>query len=302
MFTSRPDRQTLVLGAPAKINLYLQVLRKRDDGFHDINSLFQAVSLFDRLTVRRSESEGLQLRRVDTSSVETDLPLDESNIITRAYNLMADRHKRVSGLAIALEKNIPVAAGLAGGSSDAAATIAACNELFELGLTRSDMATLGLEIGSDIPFFFSRGQAIVTGRGENVREIDCATDYWLMLVTPRLSVSTAEAYRRLRMGLTNPKQAFSLGSHRPVEKLVKSLALAGNDFEEIQFMSYPELSGIRDRLLDTGALLARMSGSGPTVFGVYPEQPAGLESALLREGDWHVSTVRPITLPIAEDI
>ena len=302
MFISNPDSGIVVIGAPAKINLYLQILRKREDGYHEINSLFQAVSLFDRLTFHRADTAGIKLERAETSSIDAAIPLDDTNIIVQAYNLMKDKHKKVDGLGVSVEKNIPVAAGLAGGSSDAAATIMACNLLFDLKLTRSAMAELGSKIGSDIPFFFSGGQAVVTGRGERVLEVNCATDYWLILVTPRLSISTAEAYARLRMPLTNSKQPFSLGTHRPVEKLVESIALAGNDFEEIQFMSYPELSGIRDRLLHTGALLARMSGSGPTVFGIYPEQPAGLESSLLREGDWHVSTVRPITLPIAEDI
>jgi 4-diphosphocytidyl-2C-methyl-D-erythritol kinase len=140
----------------------------------------------------------------------------------------------------------------------------------------------------------------VTGRGENVTESSYPQDYWLLLVTPRLSVSTGAAYAGLRMELTNPKNPFILPQCGAVTELIDALKLSTNDFEEVHLLSYPELNKIKDGLLHIGALLARMSGSGPTFFGLFDSQP-NIETTLFSEGgDWHVSTVRPITLPIAD--
>ncbi|MBU0984586.1 MAG: 4-(cytidine 5'-diphospho)-2-C-methyl-D-erythritol kinase, partial [candidate division Zixibacteria bacterium] len=206
---------SVVIGAPAKVNLFLEVLSRREDGYHDINSLFQAVSLFDRLRIRRLPAEsGVRLSLDGPDSV----PTDERNLVCRAYNLMRDRFDLQDGLEVDLEKNIPVAAGLAGGSADAAATILACSVLFDLQLEYTDMALLGQEIGSDVPFFFSRGQALVTGRGEQITATNFPTDYWLVLVTPNLHISTAESYARLRTGLTKSRVPFTLEGCRTSEE------------------------------------------------------------------------------------
>jgi 4-diphosphocytidyl-2-C-methyl-D-erythritol kinase len=294
MFVKKISFGQVVIGAPAKVNLFLEVLDKREDGFHNINSLFQAVSLFDRLRFRRTKAHkgaALSLTR------PSNLPTDENNLIVKAFNLLRDRFDITDGLDVELEKNIPVAAGLAGGSSDGAATILAGAILFDLPLDYAEMADLGLELGSDLPFFFSHGQALVGGRGEKVRETSFPADYWLVLVTPNMAISTAEAYAQLSLRLTKSRIPFSLERCNTPQELVKSLGLTGNDFEEVHLKSYPELRRIRSELLDRGALLARISGSGPSVFGFYSDAPDIDGGNLAGRDDWRTTTVRPVTLP-----
>lgn len=294
MFARRIDSHTLIVGAPAKVNLFLEVLGKRPDGYHDIHSLFQSVSLFDRLTFSRNDSPGeCALVASGTHAV----PTDSSNLVVRAYAMMAEKFDLRGGMAIDLEKRIPVAAGLAGGSSDAAATIVATNVLFDLGLTFEEMAELSLKIGSDVPFFFSSGQAIVTGRGENIQNVDLPTDYWLVLVTPNFPISTADSYAQLDLTLTKQVGGVSFCSCKALRELIESLKDRGNDFEKVHLGSFPDLAKIKDGLLDKGAHLARLSGSGPTVFGLYIDLPELPGDSLNGRDDWRVHPVRPIVLP-----
>ncbi len=294
MFLKQTSPDSIVVGAPAKVNLFLEVLGKRKDGYHDINSLFQAVSLFDRLHFTRIRNS----RRIEIhTNKATDIPLDDNNLISRAYQLMRDRYDLDFGLHVDLEKNIPVAAGLAGGSADGAATILACTVLADLPLSQAEMADAGLQIGSDLPFFFSRGQAIVRGRGEKLTETDFPTDYWLVLVTPDVAVSTAESYAALSLNLTKTKDPFTLRVCKTPEELGRYLQETGNDFEEIQCRSHPELNEISRELRGKGALLTRMSGSGPTVFGFYIDAPNQEGERLTYEGNWQQAIVRPVTLP-----
>lgn len=293
MFVKRLDQHCLVIGAPAKVNLFLQVLNKRPDRFHNISSLFQAVSLFDRLKCRRTNKPELRLH---LSSSTPNLSTGEDNLIAKAFRLMQQEFDLSGGLEVELEKNIPVGAGLAGGSTDAAATINACNLLFDMHLTRVNMAELGARIGSDLPFFFSSGQALVTGRGEVVTDLPLPTDYWLRLITPGFEVSTARSYADLQLGLTVGREPFSFTVCRTADELIGPLSRAGNDFEANHLVSYPEIGKIRDWLLAHGALLARMSGSGPTVFGIYLAAPPEEQDNVEGRGDWRLYTVRPITL------
>jgi 4-diphosphocytidyl-2-C-methyl-D-erythritol kinase len=215
---------------------------------------------------------------------------------------MQERFDLLDGLDIELDKNIPISAGLGGGSSDAAATITTCNILFDLGLSSAQMAELGLQIGSDVPFFFSSGQAMVGGRGEVVTEVELPTDYWLGLVTPCVSISTASAYQELSLHLTKPKNPVSFRSCKELQELVEFLGRTRSDFESIQLKAHPQLEEIKNGLSDLGAVLTRMSGSGPTVFGLYIEAPE-LKSKRLqsqddnRDGAWQAFAVRPIIQP-----
>jgi len=294
MFVKKIASGQVVIGAPAKVNLFLEVLDRRDDGYHNINSLFQAVSLFDRLQFKRTKAhEGATV----TLTRPSDLPTDENNLIVKAFNLLRDRFDIADGLDVELEKNIPVAAGLAGGSADGAATILAGAILFDLPVNFTEMAELGLELGADLPFFFSHGQALVSGRGEEIRETSFPDNYWLVLVTPDMAVSTAEAYAQLSLRLTKTRIPFTLERCNTPHELVKSLGLTSNDFEEIHLKSYPELRRIKRELLDRGALLARISGSGPSVFGFYCDAPDIDGGNLAGRADWRTTTVRPVTLP-----
>ncbi len=292
MFVKKITSDEIVIETPAKINLFLEVLNKRADGFHNINSLFQAISLFDKLHFKVLTQPRLTLEIPGDEL----LPIDDNNLIVKAYNFMRDKFQLTKGLHVVLSKEIPIAAGLAGGSSDAAATILACNLLFDLELTPEGMAGCGLHIGSDLPFFFSSGQALVTGQGEIIEDTSYPLDYELVIVKPKLSISTAESYSALKRDLTKQKNPFKLGSCRTVDRYITSLNGAGNDFEEVHLLSYPEIRKIKDGLLLAGAVLVRMSGSGPCVFGIFNKLPDNKEDLNMSNSDWNIFFVKPIRL------
>lgn len=292
MFVKKITRDKIEIEAPAKINLFLEILNKREDDFHNINSLFQAVSLFDRLTFEIIDKPDIILEIKNGEN----LPVDRDNLIVKTYHFLREKYDFKSGLQVTLEKNIPIAAGLAGGSADAAATILACNVLFDLELTNEGMAGLGLHIGSDLPFFFSSGQALVTGRGEHIEDTDFPLSYYLIIVKPDLSISTAESYASLKRDLTNHKNPFKLGTYRTVDRYVASLKGAANDFEEVHLLSYPEIDKIKNGLLLAGAVFTRMSGSGPCVFGIFKTAPTDKEVELVSGENRRVFVVKPIRL------
>lgn len=280
--------------AAAKINLFLKVVRKRTDGYHDIYSLFQAINLFDHLSFSRSNKEGMRLLIEDN----VDLPLDEKNLVIRAATLLFERFDLSGGLEIRLKKNIPVAAGLGGGSSDAASTIYAISRLYDLNLSTENMQEIGLEIGSDVPFFFSFGQAVVTGRGELINNISLPVDYSIVLIVPPIAVSTAESYKRLNLSLTGFVDDVRFARCKDFTELVARICDIGNDFEEDHLESFPVLKEIRDVLERSGAVLTCISGSGPTMFGLHKAMPESGDFCQTIKADWGVFFVHPITLPV----
>ena len=283
---------SLEIHAPAKINLFLEVLNKRNDGYHNINSLFQAVTLFDILKFKKIEEPTCRVQLTNKNRVDiTD------NLIVKAYNLMKLKFNLKGGVEVELEKNIPVAAGLGGGSSDCAATIIALNQLLHLGLEKKQMADIGLELGSDIPFFFTKGQAIVTGRGERIEETSFPTKYKIVLVSPSLTLSTKEGYAALKIGLTVSGTPYNLKPNRNLEEFLESLSNARNDFESVQFEKYPKLGEIKEKLKKCGAVFARMSGSGPTIFGVFRDNIDTERACADNFADCQLYTVVPFCLP-----
>ena len=293
MLIDKHSDSKLTIASPAKVNLFLEVLGKRNDGYHDIHSLFQAVSLYDILEFEITSTPSVEISIKGADNI----PTDTSNLISKAYRVMQSRFGFSDGLTVSLDKKIPSGAGLGGGSGNAAATLLACNILFKLGLSNEQLAKLSLQIGSDIPFFFSSGQAIIGGWGEVVDDIALPLDYWLVLVTPQLHISTAEAYAGLRMGLTKEATRISFGGCRTTEELIACLAEVGNDFEPIQFAEHPILGRVAAMLVDSGASLVRMSGSGSTIFGIFTTAPDAERWANSRMHVWTVFTVRPIRLP-----
>ena len=292
MFVKKITKDTIFIKAPAKVNLFLEVLNKRQDGYHNINSLFQVVSLYDNLTFTLMEKPEIEINLVNNINLSTK----GDNLISKAYYLMEKTFNLKYGLRVALDKNIPIAAGLGGGSADAAATIIACNSLFKLGLDNKQMSLLALSIGADIPFFFTSGQALVKGKGEILQETDFPVNYSMVLIYPEIFISTSDSYQELKRGLTFSKIPFNLAACHTTEDFISSLRLSGNDFEEIHFRTYPELERIKGVLLRNGAQLARMSGSGPTIFGIFLEPPNIKDDNTVVQGNWHLDTVWPITL------
>ena len=256
------SRRRLVVLASAKVNLALDVLGKRPDGYHDIATVMQTVDLFDRLT----------LETAPTISLETDdplLPIDEKNLVVRAAALLRHASGVEQGVRIRLRKRIPVAAGLGGGSSDAAATLWGLCRLWKLRWPLPRLVELAVELGMDVPFFLTGGPALATGRGEHVERLPGARSYALVLVNPRAGLSTREVYGRVPAGW----RAEPTGARQVVEALVSRnaarLATAlTNHLEGFVAPAFPLIGRMKAALMAAGALGALMSGSGPTVFGM----------------------------------
>lgn len=289
-----PRPGTVTIAAPAKINFFLKVLGVRPDGYHDIFSWFQALDLADTLEIEATTDPSIMI-----VSDRADLPTGPENLIYKAIRLLREKYDVRSGFRVTLSKRIPIAAGLGGGSSDAASTIKGINHLLQLGLTRPEMAALGLQIGSDIPFFFSRGQAEVTGRGENIRDLHLATDYEVALATPPFGISAAEAYNRVNLDLTDSVQDISLSRCRQVDGLLHAISGMANDLERAICCSYPILEEIKQALAITGADVVRLSGSGPTLFALYREVDRTREKLAKASdgGKWGLIVASPVTLP-----
>ncbi len=250
----------------AKINLYLDVVGKRPDGFHDIETIFQTVSLADRLTFEERPG-GLTME-----CSGADLDCGPTNLVLRAAALLEERAGRARSIHVRLEKRIPVAAGLAGGSGNAAATLVALNALWELGLTPTHLEELALELGSDVPYCLRGGTMAATGRGEIMTPLNSIRDTWFMLVHPPIRVSTAEVFSSLGIepGSEQAAGEFSLRFDTAIRGLQSGSwsECVFNGMEPFVFGEYPVLSDIKMRLLEAGCPAAAMSGSGPTMFGV----------------------------------
>lgn len=258
---------TLTLEAPAKINWTLSVLRRRDDGYHDILSLMQRISLSDVMIFQPSR----------TFHLESDMALPaEDNLVCRAARVLQEYTGCREGARIVLRKEIPAGAGLGGGSSDAATTLRGLNALWGLSLPDPELMALGASLGSDVPFFMAGPLAIAAGRGEKLEPLPSTVSYDLLIVKPALSVSTAEAYRKLNRGpaaLTNKRDEYHNINllYRYIESRDRSrlASLLHNDFEETVFDDHPVAGDLKKRLLDAGAAAALMSGSGSALFGLF---------------------------------
>jgi 4-diphosphocytidyl-2-C-methyl-D-erythritol kinase len=251
-----------VLRASAKVNLALEVLGKRGDGYHEIATVLQAVDLFDRLTVETADTLSLL-------ADDPELPTDEGNLVMRASRLLQKTAGIEKGARIELQKRIPVAAGLGGGSSDAAATLWGLNRLWGLRWPRARLQDLAVELGMDVPFFLGTGRAVARGRGERLQTLPGGGGYALVLVNPRAPLSTREVYGRVPAGW----HAEPTGTERVIEALrrrnVATLAAAlTNNLERVVEPVLPVIGRMKAALLAAGALGAIMSGSGPTVFGL----------------------------------
>ncbi|RME28629.1 MAG: 4-(cytidine 5'-diphospho)-2-C-methyl-D-erythritol kinase [Candidatus Zixiibacteriota bacterium] len=292
MFVKDVTSDRVVIETPAKINLFLKVLNKRPDGYHNINSLMQAVSLFDRLTIRRTAEPGVRITQVAGDPV----PSDSSNLIARAFARMASELALSGGLEVTLAKEIPASAGLGGGSSDAAATLLAVNLLYDCRLDRNQLATIGAEIGSDVPFFFSSGQVLATGKGEVIETVELPQEYWLLLVKPELAVSTAAAYAELKRPLTALGKPVKFRRYKTVRDLVCWLHQTVNDFEATRVGENPAMLQIRQWLDSLGASLVRMSGSGPTMYGLFTVNPERELPRRYNRKNWWIKVVSPVRI------
>ncbi len=278
--------------AHAKVNLGLEVVRRRTDGYHDIDTIFQTISLSDTLEV----APGATVADDPTLEVKgLPVPLDAANLAVLAARAVM-KETGCAAPALRLTKRIPVAAGLGGGSADAAAVLVGMNELFGLGLDEAALADLAIGIGSDVPFLVRGGTARGRGRGELLEPLPAVSGLAFVLVTPDFEVRAAEAYRRARIGLTGTGSFTRLNCSAIQNGDFRALARGlGNDLEAGVVSSYPEVGRVKARLIELGVLAAVMCGSGPTVLGVTTreEDATGIASRLEGRG-WQVHVAEPI--------
>ncbi|EJD8482154.1 4-(cytidine 5'-diphospho)-2-C-methyl-D-erythritol kinase [Staphylococcus pseudintermedius] len=248
--------------APAKINLTLDTLYKRDDGYHEVEMIMTTIDLSDRLSFEKRNDSRIVLK-VD----ETFIPSDDRNLAYRAALLMKETYQIKQGVTITLEKNIPVAAGLAGGSSDAAATMRGMNRLFELNRSLDELSELSAAIGSDVPFCVYGTTALCKGRGEILDILPKTPSAWVIVAKPQAGLSTPEIYGGLDLSQPFPvhtEQCLKAIEENDYDALCKSLS---NRLEPVSMQLQPEIAKIKTNMLNNGADGALMSGSGPTVYG-----------------------------------
>jgi 4-diphosphocytidyl-2-C-methyl-D-erythritol kinase len=251
--------------AYAKINLGLYIVGKRPDGFHNIATIFYHINLFDELHLSASNN-------ISISSTNPKIPTNNKNLCWKAAELLQNELGIAHGVNIAIKKNIPIGAGLGGGSSDAAAILRHLPKLWNIYTQPSLLKTTALKLGSDVPFFLSDSSAYAEGRGEILQEISLTLPYWIVLINPKIHVSTPWAYKVLsekRNGVFPVRQQlFDQFSHSPIQTILDSK----NDFEKIVFNKFPQIKRIKNELSEFGAALSLMSGSGSSVFGLFENQ------------------------------
>jgi len=278
----------LELFSPAKVNLRLDILGKRPDGYHDIRTIFQKISLGDDLTLAVIKSG------IEVVCDNPLVPTNEGNLAYAAAKMLVTRFAIKDGIRITIKKRIPIAAGLGGGSSNAACTLAGINQLFGLGLSNRELMSMARDLGADVPFFLFGSSAIGTGIGDVLQAITIHPNLWFLLVTPDVQISTAWAYQNVRRGLTNGADNITIPSC--INDIAEIIAILSNDLEKVVLPRFPLLQDIKDGLRNQGALGSMMSGSGSTVFGIFLSEEKAVQA--LEQMDmppaWHKSVCRGI--------
>ena len=260
--------------ALAKINLGLDVVRRREDGYHEVRMVMQTIHLFDRLEISRNDSGQI--------TMETNLsflPTNENNLVYKAAKLLQDEFAIKDGVHVWLHKYIPVAAGMAGGSTDAAAVLYGMNRIFELGLTKEQLMERGVKIGADVPYCIMRGTALAEGIGEKLTKLAPMVKCPVLIAKPQISVSTKFVYESLKLNENT--------IHPDIDRLVadisegdltKIAADMGNVLETVTIPEYPVIAEIKENMMQNGAVNAMMSGSGPTVFGLFADESTAVKA------------------------
>lgn len=255
------------INAPAKINIGLDVIRRRMDGYHEVRMIMQSIRLFDRITLTKSTTPGIHL----TTNLRF-LPVNEDNLVYKSARLLMDEFGIQDGLDIRLDKRIPVAAGMAGGSTDAASCMLALNKLYRLGLSKRQLMRRGVTLGADIPYCILKGTALSEGIGEKLSTIPRTPDCYILIAKPGIHVSTKFVYSHLILDEYTPHpnidRMISDMKNRDLPSLCSHM---GNVLETVTIPAHPEIHEIKRCMMQHGALGSLMSGSGPTVFGIFDD-------------------------------
>lgn len=273
----------LELKALGKINLGLDVLGRRENGYHDVRMVMQTVYLYDRIIMKKSKTPGIRL--------ETNLyylPVNENNLAYQAAQMLMDEFHMEEGVSIQLDKHIPVAAGMAGGSSNAAAVLFGMNRMFSLGLSQKELMERGVKLGADVPYCIMRGTVLAEGIGEILTPLSPMPKCYVLIAKPAISVSTKMVYEKL--------DSHEIEDHPDIDGILAGLKAGdlkkvagsmGNVLERVTVDAYPVIDQIKEMMIKEGALNAMMSGSGPTVFGIFPDEQTTLacQAFLKEKGD-----------------
>ena len=257
--------------AYAKINIGLNVLGKRSDGYHDLETVFHEIDCFDEIGLERNE-------KLAMTADSILVPIDGSNLCLKAATLLQhEKHVR-QGVMIHLKKNIPIGAGLGGGSSDAAAVLCGLNQFWELRLSNNQLRALATQLGADVPFFIDGGTAYATGRGEIIEPFSLPIPFWIAVVTPPVHISTAWAYNHLAPKRNGKGSGLQAKLAKQISNPQKLTSAIQNDFESLVFQTYPELNRIKEKLNESGAVFSLMSGSGSSIYGFFEGEKTAIDA------------------------
>ncbi len=276
------------LKAHAKVNIGLQVKDRREDGFHNIHTIFQELELHDTIVLEK------QKRDWSININDLKIPIDESNTCIQAYLAIKQRFPQIDGISITLNKNIPSSAGLGGGSSNAATVMKGLRELYDLPLNNRELLKIAVKIGADVPFFISGGTQIGDGIGNVLTPINNNVNGFYLLVIPDIFISTAWAYNALKKNLKEDTDRPNFAHF--LERKNLSKAIFDNDFERIVIPTYPKIGEIMEGLLETGASYASLSGSGSTVFGIYDDEARAKQAESHFQKQYHTFLTRPTNI------
>ncbi len=280
MYTKYRREQEIVnkplkLKAYAKVNLGLDVIRRREDGYHDVRMIMQTINLYDMITMRKNTTGDIRL----TTNLPY-LPTNENNLVYKAIDRIRTEYNIEEGITVDINKHIPVAAGMAGGSSDAAAAFVGMNQLFELGITQQQLMDYAVDYGADIPYCIMRGTAVSEGIGEILTPLPPMPDCWIVVVKPTFSMSTKYVYQNLVLDENT--------AHPDIDGMIDAIknqdlsgivVRMGNVLEQVTTTKYTDIPKIKQILINAGALGALMSGSGPTVFGIFDNKESAMRIA-----------------------
>jgi 4-diphosphocytidyl-2-C-methyl-D-erythritol kinase len=277
----------LQLKAPAKVNYRLDVLGKRADGYHELRMIMQRVDLCDDIEIALSERPGIRV-----ACGRAGVPDGPGNIAWRAADALVKLSGREVGIDISITKKIPVAAGLGGGSSDAATVLMGVNELLELGLSDERLMEIGVKLGADVPFFIFKKPALAEGIGDQLSALEKVPALWIVLVNPGIHVSTAWVYQNLQL---TTKEDTAIVS-RSYSSLDEVCAVLSNDLEPVTFGRFPAVRELKEQMITAGARGSLMSGSGSTVFGLFADESSARRAAdeIAKSRGWFSVAVRTI--------
>ncbi|MBU1423929.1 MAG: 4-(cytidine 5'-diphospho)-2-C-methyl-D-erythritol kinase [Bacteroidetes bacterium] len=278
--------ETMIAKAYAKINLGLRILRKRDDGFHDIETVFHRINLFDEIMFENSGSISLECG-------EPNIPTDDTNLCVRAAKLLKVKYNVAASVHLKLIKNIPGGAGLGGGSSDAACVLLNLSKIWEIDITKEDLFLLASQLGSDVPYFLEKGTAYATGRGEKLEYFELDVPYWIVLVYPNIHISTAWAYGNLKLKSVVDNESLKDILIKHINHPKKLKEKIQNDFEDLVLEKHREIDELKNSLYRYDADFVQMSGSGSSVYAFFNNEQAAIVATASLKENYQTCLTRP---------